>query len=141
MFNNIGRHVTSAYHSKALQDYCMKKHSWSPATFNSIYWEGIGHARRCGTRTQLMHTSKLMHGWLPVNHIVGHYSGITQCPGCCELDETINHLLYCPHPALSQAGTDSMVSLRQFFIVHTSEVLGRFPGLPSIVSRWHNSVH
>jgi hypothetical protein len=114
--SHIQKHVAYAYHSQAMQDYCMKKYSWSLWVYNSIDWDAIRRAWRRGTQTQLMHTSKLMYGWLPVNHVVGRYSGITQCPGCCESDETLDHLFHCPHPAMTQARLDSLASLRRFLI-------------------------
>jgi hypothetical protein len=57
-----------------------------------------------------------MHGWLPVNHVVGRYTGITQCPGCSAQDETIDHLFHCPHQQMVKAREESMSNLRRFLI-------------------------
>ena len=114
--SHVSKHIAHASHSNLLREYCLKKYDWSTTTFDSIYWEGIGRARRRGTQTQLMHTSKLMHGWLPVNHVVGRYTGITQCPGCSTKDETIDHMFHCPHPQMVTARTESLSALRRFLI-------------------------
>ncbi len=114
--SHINKHITHASHFVTIRDYCLTKYSWSTSIFNSIYWEGIGRARRRGTHTQLMHTSKLMHGWLPVNHVVGRYTGISQCPGCSVQDETIDHLFHCPHQQMVKARTESLSALRHFLI-------------------------
>jgi hypothetical protein len=94
----------------------MEKYCWTLSTFDSVYWDGIGRARCRGTHTQLMHTSKLMHGWLPVNHVVGCYTGITQCPGCNKEDETLDHLFHCTHPHMVTAQTESLTSLCRFLL-------------------------
>ena len=51
----------------------------------------------------MMHMSKIMHGWLPVMHMHGHSTGVTQCPGCPNANETLDHLLQCPHLLLVEA--------------------------------------
>ena len=114
--SHVPNHVTSTYHSSAIREYCMAKYSWSKTTFNSIYWDGIARARKRGTATQQMHTSKLMHGWLPVNHIVGRYTGLTQCPGCTNTDKILEHLFHCPHPHMKQARSDSICALWRFLL-------------------------
>lgn len=50
--------------------------------------------------TQLMQTSKIMHDWLPAMHMTVHMYRSTQCPLCIHPDETLDHLLHCPHPFL-----------------------------------------
>jgi hypothetical protein len=31
-----------------------------------------------------------------------HITGINQCPGCTSTNETINHMLKCPHPTIKE---------------------------------------
>ncbi len=93
--SHVSRHIVKAYHSATLLDYCRTKYKWTQATCDSIFWDGVRRARQRGTRTQLMQTSKIMHGWLPVNHIVGRVTQITQCPGCHHNDKTMDHLFHC----------------------------------------------
>ncbi len=92
----------------------MRKYNWTIGTFNSVYWEGIERARKRGSLTQLVQTSKIMHGWLPVNHMVGHSTQIRQCPGCTEMDETIDHLFHCSHPRMRQTINERMIELKKF---------------------------
>ena len=80
--SHVPRHISLACHTNNIQEYCMKKYHRSESTFNSVYWDGIECPGKCGTKTQLMHTSKIMHGWLPVMHMVGPFTNLTQqCPG------------------------------------------------------------
>ncbi len=113
--SHISRHVVKAYHSVAFQDYCKKKYRWTQTTCDSVFWEGIACARQRGTRTQLMQTSKIMHGWLPVNHIVGRVTQITQCPGCHHSDKTMDHLFHCPNLAIRRIIDERLRALSQFF--------------------------
>ena len=78
--SHIPKHITIATHLNAIHEYCIERYCWTSTTFDSVYWDGIGQTQHCSMHTQLMHTSKLMHGWLLLNHVVGHYTRITQCP-------------------------------------------------------------
>lgn len=62
-----------------------------------------------------MQTAKIMHGWLPVMHILlAHTMGISQCPGCPHPDETIDHHLFqCPNRTLSEECSSLLSSLRK----------------------------
>ena len=114
--SHVPRHINKAYHTVAILDYCKKKYNWTQATCDSIYWEGIGRARQRGNRTQLMQTSKIMHGWLPVNHIVGRVTQITQCPGCHHRDETMDHLFHCPNLVIRRTIDERLRALSTFFV-------------------------
>ena len=41
-----------------------------------------------------------MHEWLPVGHMVGHITGVSDCPGCPKNDEDISQVLSCPNQAM-----------------------------------------
>ena len=114
--SHVSRHVIKAYHSVTLLDYCKTKYKWTHVTCDSIFWEGVGRARNRGTQTQLMQTSKIMHGWLPVNHIVGRVTHITQCPGCNHRDETMDHLFHCPNPVIRNIISERLRALSQFLV-------------------------
>jgi hypothetical protein len=47
-----------------------------------------------------MQTSKIMHDWLPVKHMLSHTQGSPVCPLCAHADETLDHIFHCPHPVL-----------------------------------------
>ena len=60
---------------------------------------------------------KIMWAGMPVSqtgfpstsmHMHGHSTGVTQCPGCPNVDETLDHLLQCPHPLLIEAHEEGM---------------------------------
>ena len=53
-------------------------------------------------------TSKIIHDWLPVMHMQGHITGNRQCPACAHPDETLDHLLQCPHPSLTRIRTEAL---------------------------------
>ena len=107
----------------------MTKYEWTEATFASIFWAGIGRARQRGSPTQLMQTSKILHGWLPVNHMLGHMTQITQCPGCQTRDETFYHLFRCPHPQMQAAIAKGLSSM--------DELLKKaIPQFPQMLYRW-----
>lgn len=84
------------------------------ATFSDELYslEVIRIARRRGTPTQFMHSSKLLHGWLPVMHMHGHTTRILACPGCDFPSEMVDHLFQCSHPFMQKARDDSFILFR-----------------------------
>jgi hypothetical protein len=99
----LDHHLLHAAHSDALRSYCRVKYGWPRIIMDTIAWDVIRLARANRSKATLMQTSKIMHGWLPVMHMHGHSTGNTHCPGCPEVDETLDHLLQCPHPHLVEA--------------------------------------
>ena len=89
----------------------MEKYGWDEGTFLSIDWGLVQQVRRRCTPTQRMQTSKILHGWLPVMHMLAHMSGNKQCPGCPHPDETFEHLVHCPHPLLHAKREEIVVAL------------------------------
>jgi hypothetical protein len=79
----------------------MTKYGWDRRTIDDIAWKTIGAARRRCTPTQRMQTSKIMHDWLPVKHMLSHIKGSPVCPLCPHADETLDHIFRCPHPVLA----------------------------------------
>jgi hypothetical protein len=120
--SHVPRHISLACHTNNAREYCMKKYHRSESTFNSVYWDGIECTCKCGTKTQLMHTSKIMHGWLPVMHMVGPITNLTQCLGCHCPDETLDHLFHCPHPKMHATSAERLVALenclKKFHLPH-----------------------
>jgi hypothetical protein len=94
-------HVLRARWTLQVIDYCTTKYGWDHSTFNDIAWRPIGAARRRCTPTQLMQTSKIMHNWLPIKHMLSHSQGSPVCPLCTHADETLDHIFRCPHPVLA----------------------------------------
>ena len=58
-------------------------------------------------------TSKILHGWLPTAHMVGHVTENTQCPGCACGDETIDHMLRCPNALMKKKRREAIAALRK----------------------------
>jgi hypothetical protein len=91
-------HIHLAARSLQMQAYCLERYGWTTEVFESIHWDCVGTVRsstKCITKSS--RESKLMHGWLPVQHNLGKYKDTTQCPGCECSDETFVHLYQCTH--------------------------------------------
>lgn len=58
-------------------------------------------------------TSRYMHGWLPTMHMRQHITGIDQCPGCSCRDETIHHMLLCPHELMRKKREEILSEIRK----------------------------
>ena len=98
--SKVKSHILHARWSAPILRYCMEKYGWSQDVADSVSWQSVRSARNKCTATQLMQTTKIMHGWLPVMHMQAHISGTAQCPSCPYPDETLDHLFHCPHPLL-----------------------------------------
>ncbi len=109
--SKLSHHIKIAAHENRLREYCMEKYEWSATTMHNISWDTIHLARKGRTPTQLMHTSKLLHGWLPVMHREGRITGNKQCPGCDCPDETLDHFLTCSNRTLVETRTKALDTL------------------------------
>ena len=98
IMTNLANEISWAHHSKVIREYCGLKYNWSNAIMGTIHWEVPQIARRRGSHTDFMRSSKLMHGWLPVMQMHGHTTGVTVCPGCGDPCEMVDHMLLCPNP-------------------------------------------
>ena len=81
--------------------------------FGTIDWQIIKNVRKRCTRTQQTKTSKIMHNWLPVMHMLSHMTGNSQCPGCLCTDETLDHIFHCPHIAMETARDSVLTDLHR----------------------------
>ena len=106
-------HIHWEHSAYVLRRYCVEKYRWSVDIFHSIAWSTIKSVHTCCTHTQQMSTSKIMHGWLPVMHMMSHMSGNSQCPGCFCPDETLDHLFRCPHPLMITTRTMILSALQK----------------------------
>ena len=107
------RHILWERRAHILRSYCMTKYGWSDTIFDSIYWQLIRSVRARASHTIRMTTSKILHGWLPVMHMLSHMTSIAQCPGCSNTDETLDHLFHCPHPSLVSTREEIISALRK----------------------------
>ena len=106
---SLSREIMAALHTPSAREYCSTKYGWTTAVMNTVHWELIRLARRRGNPTKFMHTSKLLHGWLPVMQMHGHTTGVTVCPGCGTPSESVDHLFECPHPLMRSARDTSFL--------------------------------
>jgi hypothetical protein len=86
------RYIVMAKWGQKMKEYCCHRFRWDDQQFDSVLWSIVRSVRKNITATEQMKTSKIMHGWLPVNHMRGHVTGITQCPCCPHPDETMEHV-------------------------------------------------
>ena len=94
--------IYDAYQTPAMTAYMIDKYSWTTDTIKTVNWVSINSVRRTLSNTKRMQTCKIMHGWLPLGHMRHHITGINQCPGCTSTNETIDHMLKCPHPTITE---------------------------------------
>ena len=109
--SKLAHHINIAAHETRLREYCMQKYEWSASTMATISWETLHLARRGRTPTQLMHSSKLIHDWLPVMHREGRINGNKHCPGCECPDETLHHFLTCSNKLVSEKRAEALQTL------------------------------
>jgi ribonuclease HI len=100
--SNIPKHIQWSHRIQTAKAYCMKRHKWRENEFDDVSWDSIESVRRRLPMEHQVRTCKIMHGWLPVMHNLGKWTGVTQCPGCSEKDETFLHMLRCPNEGQHQ---------------------------------------
>ena len=105
--------IYKARRTEPMRIYMRKKYGWTDEEIDSINELSIGRVRRRMTHTRQRQTSKIMHGWLPTMHMRRHITGISQCPGCSHADETIEHLLRCPHPLMARKRKEVLLQLQK----------------------------
>ena len=105
--------IQRAHQREAMKKYCQKRYNWSDEIFASIDNKAIGRARKGFKHSWKVRTSKLMHGWLPVNHVRARITGIAHCPGCCCKDETIEHMYKCPNERMVETKQSALKQARK----------------------------
>ena len=109
--SHMHRHIHWEHSAYILRTYCLEKYGWNDEIFQSIAWFTIKTVRTRCTHKQQMLTNKIMHGWLPVMHMMSHMSRNSQCPGCLCSDETLDHVVRCLHPSMVSARTTILSGL------------------------------
>ena len=107
------RYIMTARWGQKMKAYCCRRFQWDDQQFNSVLWSIIRSVRKNITATEQMKTSKIMHGWLPVNHMQGHATGITQCPCCPHQDETMEHMFRCTNQRLMMKKDELINGIRK----------------------------
>ena len=119
--SKMGLELQRARRGEQARIYIKGRYKWDKEGMAAVYWEGVGRVRRKMSRQEQVRTMKIMHGWLPVRHMLSHVEGTAQCPGCAHRDETVRHFLRCPHKKAVKASKERMVAL---------EKAGRRKGIP-----------
>ncbi|KAL7544882.1 hypothetical protein ACHAWF_012866, partial [Thalassiosira exigua] len=107
------KHIYNAYRRPQTVAYMQGQYGWTVGEINSIHWDSIGRVRTKMNVKWRRQTSKIMHGWLPTMHMRHHVTGTNQCPGCTCRDETIDHMLRCPHPLMKRKREEVVEHLRK----------------------------
>ncbi|KAL7552654.1 hypothetical protein ACHAWF_015884 [Thalassiosira exigua] len=107
------KHIYNAYRRGPMVAYMKGQYGWTDGEISSIHWDSIGRVRTKMSIKWRRQTSKIMHGWLPTMHMRHHVSGINQCPSCSCRDETIDHMLRCPHPLMKRKREEVVEQLRK----------------------------
>ena len=96
-----------------IREYCVQRYEWNEGQFDTVDWESIGRVRKKLTVNKFRQSCKLMHGWIPVMHKRQHITGIKQCPGCSQPDETVEHVFRCPNPLMKKRRKEIVADLRK----------------------------
>ena len=107
------RYIVKAKWGQKMKEYCCHRFRWDDQQFDSVLWSIVRSVRKNITATEQMKTSKIMHGWLPVNHMRGHVTGITQCPCCPHPDETMEHMFKCTNRNLMKKKDELINDIRK----------------------------
>ena len=107
------QHILWSHRAHILRSYCRTKYGWDEAQFESIDWQVIKTVRKRCPHTKRTQTSKIMHDWLPVMHMLSHMTSNSQCPGCPCPDETLDHLFHCPHLAMATTRNKIIATFRK----------------------------
>ena len=114
--SHYSSHIYKAHRERYAVVYIREKYGWSDEEFKSVSWRTIERVRnklRRRNYNKFKQTSKYMHGWLPVMHMRHHITGVSQCPGCPSTNETVNHMLRCPHELMEKKRREILAQLRK----------------------------
>ena len=95
--SKVTEEIRESQREGPIRKYFKKKYKWTEETFNTVNWEAIGRVRKKYKRCKYMQSCKILHDWLPKGHMIGHVTGVGQCPGCKHQGETLEHALCCPN--------------------------------------------
>ena len=95
--SKITEEIREAQREGPIGKYFEKKYNWTEENFDSVNWDAIGRVRKKYKKSKYRQSCKILHDWLPTGHMVGHVTGVRQCPGCKHQDETLEHVLCCPN--------------------------------------------
>ena len=78
-----------------MRKFFKKRYKTTNETFDLVKWNAISKVREKYKRFKYRQSYNILHDWLPTGHMVGHVTGVSQCPGCKHQDKTLEHLLSC----------------------------------------------
>lgn len=97
MTSNYKRAINNEKGAPVVRAYHRSQYNWDINTFNRIDVATIGRVKKTLKMRILMCFAvhlKIIHEWLPNNHMYQHIMGISQCPDYEAPDETIDHMMH-----------------------------------------------
>lgn len=98
-----------------LQYFLHKYPDKSKKHYDSIYWHGIGLARRGLTNHQNINIFKLMNRWLNSGRQKGLFDQPSECVSCGWPEETILHMYQCNHPDAKRTRKQALIQLEKYY--------------------------
>ena len=103
---------------KHLQYFFHKYPNKSKQHYDSIYWHGIGLARRGLTNHQNINIFKLMNRWLNSGRQKGLFDEPSECVSCGWHEETILHMYQCNHKEARNTRKQAFQQLERYYHQH-----------------------
>ena len=101
---------------KAHQKYFLEKYpTKTMENYNSIYWRGIGMARKQLTLKEDINLTKYMNGWLNTGRQKGLFGEVSECPACGWHEETQLHMFECKQSQAHEARTNAIRVMTTYY--------------------------
>ena len=101
---------------KAHQDFFLDKYpNKSLDDYHSIYWRGIGIARKQLTLKEDITVTKFMNGWLNTGRQKGLFGDVSECPACGWHEETQLHMYECTQSAATEARNNAIKLMTTYY--------------------------
>ena len=97
--------------------------------YDSIYWRGIGIARKRLSDTENITIAKYMNGWLNSGRQKGLFGEQPECPCCGWHKETQLHMFQCMNPDMRRTQTSSFKLLKTYYHEHKIPAMVYIPFL------------
>ena len=88
------------------------------ADYDSIYWRGIGMARKSMTDNENINLTKFMNGWLNSGRQKGLFGQLSECPCCGWHEETQLHMFQCNNPEVKRNRKRAITLLEKYYHQH-----------------------
>ena len=110
--------IRNIIHQNQSYDYLTKKsaHPILPANIDKIDWRAIGTAMRSSSVYKRQFVAKHATGHCGVGVMMKKWGFRTdsRCPRCKNPDESVTHVIVCPHPSASSTWSEQLDNLKQW---------------------------